>query len=84
MFNEILERRVNEATTDLRRKCAILEAAQTSSGKTAAALATHTEELLHLMRNIQFADDDPVAVARGVLSRVARLLGYNLDLLRKS
>jgi FixJ family two-component response regulator len=84
MFNEILELRVAQATSDLRRERDELLARMGGGASRAEAEIVGAEMALILVRDIQLADAPEVAPLRGELQRVVRQLERHIESLRKA
>jgi FixJ family two-component response regulator len=83
MFNSILELRVEQATEDLRKKCAALEAGLEKSQGINDALVIHAETILDFVKGLTFRDGDSMALARAAVTRMRRQLESHLALLKR-
>jgi FixJ family two-component response regulator len=83
MFNSILELRVEQATEDLRKKCAALEAGLEKSQGINEALVIHAETILDFVKGLSFRDGDSMALARAAVTRMRRQLESHLALLKR-
>jgi DNA-binding response OmpR family regulator len=83
-LNLLVEQRVRQETDDLRSKCAMLESSLRSNQGMDLTVAMHTEALLEHLKSVSLESGTPIAVARGVLARVARQLESNLSMLRSA
>jgi FixJ family two-component response regulator len=83
MFNSILELRVEQATDDLRKKCAALEAGLEKSQGINDALVIHAETILDFVKGLSFRDGDSMALARAAVTRMRRQLESHLALLKR-
>src|SRR5207249_2284514 len=74
MFNDLLEKRVKEATEDYRRSMMILESAIKSSRSVDFVLKLHAESLLEYAKTIPLDETLPPAQLRGLVTRLTRRL----------
>jgi CheY-like chemotaxis protein len=83
MFNAILELRVEQATEDLRKKCAALEAGLEKSKGVNESLVVHGETILDFVKGLSFRDGDSMALARAAVTRMRRQMESHLALLKR-
>jgi CheY-like chemotaxis protein len=83
MFNAILELRVEQATEDLRKKCAALESGLHKSQGGNEAVIVHAESILDFLRGLSFKDGESMALARAAVTRMRRQMDSHLSLLRR-
>src|SRR5437764_15084117 len=82
MFNDLLEKRVAEATDDYRRSMLILESAIKSSRSVDFVLKLHAESLLEYAKTIPIDETLPPAQLRGLVTRLVRRLDPHVQLIR--
>ncbi|MHB8876624.1 MAG: response regulator [Myxococcaceae bacterium] len=83
MFNELLERRVKEATEDLRRSMLVLQAAVDSRRGLDLTVTKHAESIIEEAKKVQISDNIPAGQARALFARLLRRLEAHVTLIQQ-